>query len=89
MVIYTGQDDLNVPTSGTYNTVIRLDWSGNKNFFTAPKKIWQDDDGYVIGNYQHYQLLTYVVVNKAGHMVPMDQPWSAKRMLDMFIEGVF
>jgi len=76
-------------TVGTWNYLATIDWKGTQNFMNSKKKILKDLDGSVIGNYKHYQALTFAIIYNAGHMVPQDQPSAARRMLEMFIENKF
>jgi carboxypeptidase C (cathepsin A) len=48
-----------------------LDWKGNEEFFNAPNNVWKENDE-VVGMHKTGGNLTFIVVNKAGHMVPKD-----------------
>ncbi|KMS94011.1 hypothetical protein BVRB_025690, partial [Beta vulgaris subsp. vulgaris] len=39
------------------------------------------------GTIRSYGPLTFLVVNEAGHMVPMDQPDVSLKMIDAFIHN--
>lgn len=49
LLIYTGQDDLNVATPGTRNAISHLTWGKIHKFLVNPPKIWTDTDNNVIG----------------------------------------
>jgi len=89
VLLYNGQDDVIVNTAGVQLYIRNLKWIGLPKFLTAPKNTWTDTTGYVIGNYQSYSRLTFCNVNKAGHEVPSYQPWSARNMLQNFIQNVW
>jgi len=71
-----GQDDLLTNLPGQRNLFKHMKWSGMANYFASKKVILKDPQGYVIGNAQHYDRLTGVVINKAGHMGSYDQPFA-------------
>ena len=89
VILYSGQNDIICNTVGTYNYITTLDWTGVDGFVNSKKQILKVANGTVAGNYKVYEDLTFAVIYDAGHMVPMDQPDSAKTMLDMFIQGKF
>jgi carboxypeptidase C (cathepsin A) len=89
VILYSGQNDIIVNTVGSYNFIKAIDWSGNAGFIASKKKLLKGTDGAVIGNYKNYKALTFAVIYDAGHMVPTDQPNSAKTMLDKFIQNQF
>jgi len=86
-MIYNGQDDIIVNTPGVEKYITNLKWAELPQFLAASKRRWKDPHGYVIGNYKKHGRLNYVNVNKAGHMVPGDQPWSAFDMVKRFIKN--
>jgi len=87
VLIYSGQDDLVIPTTGSREWVKHSSWSQILKFEAAPSHSIQDETGYVVGTRQSYFPLSFAMVYKAGHMVPQFQPNAAKIMLDMFING--
>jgi len=46
-------------------------------------------NGTVLGSYRNYENFYFVEVNKAGHMVPGDQPVSAHDMVNRFINNAW
>ncbi|XP_047340251.1 serine carboxypeptidase-like [Impatiens glandulifera] len=86
VLIYAGEFDLMVNWLGIYRWVTEMNWSGqtkfnNKNF-----------DSYVVdlakkGELKEYGLLTFLKVHNSGHMVPMDQPKAALKMLKRWTQG--
>ncbi|CAM6002602.1 unnamed protein product [Sphagnum balticum] len=86
VLIYNGQDDFVVNTAGVLNYLNGLNWNGIPQWKRTRKQIWtigKTVRGWakVSGN------LWFVLVNKAGHMVPTDQPESAFNMMGHFIFG--
>jgi carboxypeptidase C (cathepsin A) len=84
VLIYNGQDDFVVNTAGVLNYLNSLNWEGTAAWKRTRKQIWTihgENKGWakVSGN------LWFVLVNKAGHMVPTDQPEAAFNMLGHFI----
>jgi len=88
VLLYSGQNDIIVNTVGSYNFIKSINWSGNQGFINSKKKLLTADSK-VIGNFKTYKALTFAVIYNAGHMVPTDQPKSAKVMLDKFISNQF
>lgn len=86
IIIYNGQDDLIVTNAGTMSWVEKLQWSGASEFTSMNFNLWTDAKNNVIGYHKRYGPLELRIVNKAGHLVPMDQPSSAIDMAYSFIE---
>jgi len=89
VLIYNGQDDLVIPIAGTRGWLNALTWSKSANWLAASTKSYYDSNKNVIGTIKSYGGLTFIVVNKAGHMVPAYVPANAKQMIDNFIQGKF
>lgn len=86
VLIYSGQLDIIVAYPLTENFLQNLNWTGANEYKTAERKIWwveKELAGYskTVGN------LTEVMVRKAGHMVPLDQPKHAFDMISRFTHG--
>jgi carboxypeptidase C (cathepsin A) len=86
VLIYNGQDDLIVTSPGTMSWVEKLNWPLADNFTATNFGLWTDNSGNVIGYKKRAGELELRIVNKAGHLVPMDQPNSAISMATDFIE---
>lgn len=84
VMFYNGQDDLICNASGTELYLSILQWYGLQGYLTAQKVVWAVG-GQVAGYARTYGNLTQVVVLKAGHMVPMDQPVNSLDMASRFI----
>ena len=70
-MIYNGQDDIICNTPGTENWISKLQWEGAADFENADHHPWFNNEDCV-GMSKVSGNLTFVVVNKAGHMVPRD-----------------
>lgn len=87
VILYSGQNDIICSTSGTLAYLRKLKWDGIDNFMSAKKQILKVSNGTIAGNYKTYDRLTFATIYNAGHMVPLDQPDSARTMLEMFINN--
>uniref|UniRef100_A0A1J3JYM8 Venom serine carboxypeptidase n=3 Tax=Noccaea caerulescens TaxID=107243 RepID=A0A1J3JYM8_NOCCA len=84
VLIYNGQEDYVVNTAGVLNYLNSLRWDNIASWKRARKDVWRINNAIrgwakVSGN------LWFVLVNRAGHLVPTDQPDSAFNMLGHFI----
>ena len=76
--LYHGDLDLRCNWVGGEYVANELDWTGKKEF----GKSKFESTGY--GLMRRWENLTFVIVADAGHMVPMDQPENAYKMLMEF-----
>ncbi|XP_060810413.1 uncharacterized protein LOC106143604 [Amyelois transitella] len=87
ILIYCGQLDLTepcVPNAEARRKNWR--WSGRPNFLSAHRKpLWISDT--VAGYFKSGGGLTEVLVNGAGHLVPIDKPKEAQVMISYFVKG--
>ncbi|XP_075235721.1 retinoid-inducible serine carboxypeptidase-like isoform X2 [Lycorma delicatula] len=80
VVVYSGQLDLIVNTPGTLNWVQRLHWPGAEKWKMAARpalKVESKQEGFI----KAYDKFTFYWINRAGHMVPKDNPYGALEML--------
>jgi len=88
VMLYNGQDDLIVcyPTAANW---IGLMYSNadDSSFYNAPLQVWLLANGTNAGLAKQAGNFTFVVVNKAGHLAPMDQIESTTDMINRFIQG--
>lgn len=84
VLIYNGQDDFVVNTAGVMNYLNGLNWEGINAWKRTRKSIWTIH-GEIKGWAKVSGNLWFVLVNRAGHMVPTDQPEAAFNMLGHFI----
>ncbi|XP_058734965.1 serine carboxypeptidase-like [Vicia villosa] len=86
VLIYVGEFDLICNWLGNSNWVHAMEWSGQKQF-AASKTAQFLVDGTQAGLLNSYGPLSFLKVNDAGHLVPMDQPKAALQMLVNWMEG--
>lgn len=84
VLIYNGQDDYVVNTAGVMQYLNSLQWERINVWKRAAKQKWTIQ-GEIKGWAKTAGSLWFVLVNKAGHLVPSDQPQSASNMLGHFI----
>ncbi|KAK2380228.1 serine carboxypeptidase [Trifolium repens] len=86
VLIYAGEFDLACNWLGISNWVHAMEWSG-QNQFVASKSVQFLVDDIEAGLLKSYGPLSFLKVNGAGHMVPMDQPKAALEMLVNWMQG--
>lgn len=81
--IITGQLDLIVATSGTVDWVNKVKWAGASAYAASERKIMGVND-VLEGYYKKHNKFALYWVNRAGHMVPSDNPaamdWILRRV---------
>mmetsp|Transcript_12791 Transcript_12791/g.24286 ORF Transcript_12791/g.24286 Transcript_12791/m.24286 type:complete len:525 (+) Transcript_12791:223-1797(+) len=89
VLIYSGQLDVIISAASTEAMLFHLQWSQQDKFLDAKRSKWYADPASdsVSGYVQSTGPLTYVVLRKAGHIVPYDQPVAALDMITRFVEG--
>jgi serine carboxypeptidase 1 len=84
--VYSGQVDLIVDTLCIQRWISKLQWSDLPQWLSAPRVPFQEsNDQNVAGFVQSYKNFAFWQINKAGHMVPLDRPWSAEYMFATII----
>ena len=86
VLIYNGQQDVVVNTAGVLQYLNSLNWEGINSWKRTARQVWTIH-GEVKGWAKTSGNLWFVLVNKAGHMVPADQPNSAFNMLGHFLKN--
>ncbi|PAN36719.1 hypothetical protein PAHAL_6G304800 [Panicum hallii] len=84
VTIYNGQLDLICATKGTMDWVQKLKWDGLKNFINSPRTpIYCSKEGQsgTQAFVKSYKNLKFYWILGAGHMVPIDNPCPALKML--------
>merc|ERR1719373_383837 len=84
VLIYAGVEDFICNWYGNREWVEAMEWSGGDAYRQLNYTIWSVD-GSQAGQYKSVGNLTFLPVNAAGHMVPMDQPKNSLEMLKSFI----
>ncbi|KAL9290914.1 Serine carboxypeptidase-like 49 [Arabidopsis thaliana] len=86
LLVYAGEYDLICNWLGNSRWVNAMEWSGKTNFGAA-KEVPFIVDGKEAGLLKTYEQLSFLKVRDAGHMVPMDQPKAALKMLKRWMEN--
>ena len=87
VLLYNGQYDIIVNTPTALNWIGELEWSGQAAFYDAPLQNWIYNNGTPVGIAKNRGNFTFVVVNKAGHLSPMDQIEVTTEMVRRFTSG--
>lgn len=87
VLLYNGQDDLIVATPTAQNWIGEMyNQANDQSFYNADLQVWLLANGTNAGLAKNAGNLTFVIVNKAGHLAPYDQIVSTTDMLDRFIQ---
>merc|ERR1712224_332281 len=86
ILVYHGANDFIVNWLGGQSWTNALKWSGSTAFRRAPNETYMLS-GTVVGSYKTASGLTFMKIDNAGHLVPMDQPAAALDMLNKFTAG--
>ena len=86
-LIYVGQQDFICNWYGNLRWVLALPWSGRYEFEDAPFVDVVVDGATVAAVKGDGLRLSYVNIPDAGHMVPMDAPAAALRVITRFTRG--
>ncbi|KAG5884146.1 hypothetical protein JTB14_021811, partial [Gonioctena quinquepunctata] len=73
VAVYNGQLDLIVDTPGTLKWVENMHWK-DKTLWDATWRFAFENDGYYQGYVKRYGNFAFYWVDRAGHMVPADNP---------------
>lgn len=85
-LIYSGSLDVIIGGPLTERFLPTVQWPGQEEYIAAPRTIWRYN-GLIAGYARQVQNLTQLIVRRAGHILPYDQPAVALEMLTRFIEG--
>ena len=84
VLVYSGKDDFICNYEGGWTWTNNMDWPGKEQFRAQNLTAWVVD-GKKVGEFKTYNNFTFLEVENAGHMVPMDQPKIALEMIRLFI----
>jgi hypothetical protein len=85
VLLYSGEFDLNTNLLGTMRVLEQNKWNGGHSWSSAVRSLWLYG-GDVAGEYFYLgKYLSYLIVRKSGHLLPMDLPDVALEMLRRFI----
>ena len=87
ILLYSGQLDVIIGTSLTEAFLKQLDWKGTQNYLNSAKEIWRvkPTDAEVAGYRKSVGNFSYVVVRRAGHIAPFDQPRAMMDLINKFV----
>eukprot|EP00850_Spirogloea_muscicola_P023777 SM000387S14694 [mRNA] locus=s387:8224:11880:- [translate_table: standard] len=88
VTIYSGQLDLICCTLGTDSWLQRLSWEGLQAFNAAPRAPLYCRKGSTQAFAKRFRNLAFYWVMNAGHMVPVDNPCMALRMVRLITGGL-
>lgn len=84
VLVYSGDKDFVCNWRGGEAWTKNVQWNKTEEFNRQNYTKWQVD-GQAVGEYISVDNLTFLRVYDAGHMVPMDQPKVALKMLNVLI----
>ena len=87
VLIYNGLYDMDCNFMGTDAWLASIEWLDGDEFNATARTPW-NADGKLLGHTRKVGKLTQVIVDGAGHLVPMDQPGSALTMLKNFMHNL-
>ncbi|KAH7144240.1 Alpha/Beta hydrolase protein [Dactylonectria estremocensis] len=97
VLIYAGNRDWMCTAPGMKLFVDNLVWRGSGPFRSQPNlplshevlglPLDESENRSALGYYKSYSLLSFVEVEAAGHMVPMDKPQVAHAMMKKWLQG--
>lgn len=85
IMFYNGQDDIICNTPAVQNWITNLPWAGQNGLYQTPFNVWIYENGTVAGLQKNYNNFYFVIVNKAGHLSPMDQIETTSEMIQRFV----
>lgn len=84
VLVYVGDRDFICNYVGNEAWLNSMEWHGKKSFANKAFSKWHLEDGTEAGEVKSEDGLLFLKVYEAGHMVPMDQPHSALKLLEEF-----
>ena len=87
VMVYAGDLDFICNWEGNHQWTEEMEWSGQQAFNSASFQDFPLVGGQAAGQRKSSGGLSFVRIYKAGHMVPMDQPEAALKMLQSWVGG--
>jgi cathepsin A (carboxypeptidase C) len=84
VLVYSGDKDFVCNWRGGEAWTNNLNWNKTEEFRNQNYTVWYEQDRFV-GEFKSVDNLKFLRVYDAGHMVPLDQPEVALKMLNNFI----
>jgi len=89
MLVYSGKEDWICNWYGGRDWVGNMTWSGMSGYQHLDYQPWHvRETGEEGGEFKTMFNMTFLAVDLAGHMVPMDQPQNARSMLNSWINNM-
>mmetsp|Transcript_11302 Transcript_11302/g.11358 ORF Transcript_11302/g.11358 Transcript_11302/m.11358 type:complete len:248 (-) Transcript_11302:36-779(-) len=86
VIVWNSQDDYIVNSLGTQDFLSQLNWQYTYQFVNAHRQVW-NVNGKIAGYVRAYDNLSFVLVLRAGHLMPHDQPQCAQDLVYRFINN--
>ena len=87
VMVYAGDLDFICNWEGNHQWTEQMQWAGQDAFNAATFEDFPQVGGKAAGQRKASGGLSFVRIYKAGHMVPMDQPEAALKMLQSWVSG--
>lgn len=87
VTLYYGKTDTACNYVGGRTLVDTISWAGQSSFSKQSLAPWTIA-GAEAGQYKSYDGLTFIQVEDAGHMVPLDQPAASSKIIHEFLESI-
>lgn len=87
VMLYNGQDDIICNSPNQQNWIGNLNWTSQQEFYNTEFNVWVYENQTMAGLMKNTESLTFVIVNKAGHLSPMNQINTTTEMVRRFIAG--
>jgi carboxypeptidase C (cathepsin A) len=87
VTVYYGKTDTACNYQGGIAMANSIPWSGMKTFANTPLSAWSLG-GAEAGQYKSSGGLTFIQVEQAGHMVPLDQPAASSAVITGVLNGI-
>jgi carboxypeptidase C (cathepsin A) len=86
VLVYSGVEDFVCNYMGGFNWSSNMKWAGQGGFNSAQFKPWTVN-GQKAGRSKAFHGFTFLEVDKAGHLAPMDQPVNTLDMFSRFLHN--
>ena len=84
-LFYTGNFDMSCGFEGTEEILYNMEWKKKRGWQQTDRKVWVSSEQETLGFVKEHKNLSQIVIPGSGHMVPMDQPRIAQKMINHFI----
>ncbi|PWY96897.1 alpha/beta-hydrolase [Testicularia cyperi] len=89
VLTYSGRRDFICNYLGNRAWSDNVEWQNQPQYSSQPLQPWfyGTQNSLKGGDYKHFDLLTYMIVDQAGHFVPHDQPQAAQAMFNKWLHN--